>query len=170
MDTFIEQIVPIRKSLTERMTQIGIIVLAVLLIILCGFCYVLRVLSIFSFLFAAVAFAIGFGAWYLCIQLNLEYEYIVTNGDLDVDKIIAKRTRKRVLSVDCRSLSEFGKYDPDAFKNRRFAARIVATSVDENACYAVFSPKDEGESLLIFSPNEKTLSAMRKYAPRVIGR
>lgn len=152
------------------MTQIGVVVLAVLLILLCGFCYVLRILSIFSFLFAALAFAIGFGAWYVCIQLNLEYEYIVTNGDLDVDKIIAKRTRKRVLSVDCRTISEFGKYDPDQFTNRRFAARVVATAVDENACYAVFSPKDAGEALLIFSPNEKTLAALRKYAPRVIGR
>ena len=87
-----------------------------------------------------------------------------------MDKIIAKRTRKRVLSVDCRTISEFGKYDPDAFKNRTFSERVVASAVDENTCYAVFSPKDEGESLLIFTPNERTLNAMRRYAPRVIGK
>lgn len=169
MDTFVEQIVKIRKSPVERITQIGIIVLGVLLIILCGFGYVSMVLGMFSFLFAGMAFAIGFGIWYFYNQLNLEYEYIITNGDLDVDKIIAKRTRKRVMSVSCRDLSEFGKYDPDAFANRSFDERVVAATVDGDACYAVFSPKDEGESLLIFAPNKKTISTMRKFAPRVIG-
>ena len=168
MDTFIEQIVPIKKSPKELLLVAGIIVLGVLLIILCGLGYVAHIIGMFSFLLALVAFGIVYAMWYFISQLNLEYEYIITNGDLDVDKIIAKRSRKRFMSVNCRDISEFGKYDPDKFGNRTFSQRIVAATVDENAFYAVFSPKDEGEALLIFSPNEKTLNSMKKFAPRVI--
>lgn len=168
MDSFVEQIVPIKKSPVERFIQIGTIVLGVLLIVACGLLYVMHVLGMLSILLAAAAVAIGFGVYYLCTQLNLEYEYIFTNGDLDVDKITAKRSRKRVLSIHCRFASEFGKYNPDAFSNRSFAERIVACTVDENAYYAVFSLNEDGEALLIFSPNDKLYDAMRKYAPRVM--
>ena len=70
MDTFIEQIVAVKKSAKERMTQIGIILLGILLIILCGFGYISYVLGGFSFLFAGLAFGIGYAMWYFFIQLN----------------------------------------------------------------------------------------------------
>lgn len=168
MDTYVEQIVAIRKSPMERLLQIGIIVLGVILILTCGMLYVAGALGMFSLLFVVLAVAVGYGIYYFASQLNLEYEYIFTNGDFDVDKIISKRSRKRVLSGQCRFISEFGHYDPDQLAARRFDSRIVACTVDEEACYAVFSLDEGAEALLIFSPNEKMLNAMKKYAPRVI--
>ena len=98
MDTYVEQIVAIRKSPMERLLQIGIIVLGVILILTCGMLYVAGALGMFSLLFVVLAVAVGYGIYYFASQLNLEYEYIFTNGDFDVDKIISKRSRKRVLS------------------------------------------------------------------------
>ena len=168
MDTYVEQIVAIRKSPMERLLQIGVIVLGVILILACGLLYVAGAIGMFSILFVVLAVAIGYSMYFFASQLNLEYEYIFTNGDFDVDKIIAKRSRKRVLSGQCRLISEFGKYDPDRLAARRFDSRVVACTVDSAACYAVFSLDEGTEALLIFSPNEKMLTAMKKYAPRVI--
>ncbi len=33
-------------------------------------------------------------------NLNVEYEYVFVNGDLDIDKIMNKARRKRMFSVD----------------------------------------------------------------------
>lgn len=168
MDTYAEQIVAIRKSPMERLLQVSVIVLGVILILACGMLYVGKLLGVFSLLFVVLAVGIGYGIYCFASQLNLEYEYIFTNGDFDVDKIISKRSRKRVLSGQCRLISEFGRYDPDLFAARRFDSRVVACTVDRDACYAVFSLDEGREALLIFSPNERMLNAMKKYAPRVI--
>lgn len=168
MDTYFEQIVAVRKSPMERFIQVGVIVLGALLIIICGLLYASGLLGSFSILFAVLAVGVGYGIYYISTQLNIEYEYIFTNGDLDVDKIISKRSRKRVLSTQCRFVSEFGAYHPDSFAGRMFADRITACTVDDHAFYVIFSAEDSGETLLIFSPNDRLLNAMKKYAPRVI--
>ncbi|UKI37385.1 MAG: DUF6106 family protein [Clostridiales bacterium] len=36
-----------------------------------------------------------YGAYILITHFNVEYEYILTNGDIDIDKIIAKKKEKK---------------------------------------------------------------------------
>lgn len=40
-----------------------------------------------------------YGGYILITNMSVEYEYIVTNGEMDIDKIIAKRRRKRLITV-----------------------------------------------------------------------
>ena len=167
MDVFSEQIVAVRKSPAERFIQIGVIVSGILLIILCGAAYVSGILGSLSILLGALAAGTVYGMWFFTSRLNIEYEYLVTNGEIDVDKITAKRSRLRVMNQHLRSINEFGKYNSDSFANRTFDYRVVACTVDEDARYAVFSDDGE-ETLLIFAPNKKVLGAMKKYAPRHI--
>ena len=50
-----------------------------------------------------VILAVGVGYYFLNKQFEIEYEYILTNDELDVDKIIARERRKHLLSVDIRT-------------------------------------------------------------------
>ena len=43
--------------------------------------------------------ALWWGVYFLITSRSIEFEYIVTNGELDVDKVIGKRKRKRLISV-----------------------------------------------------------------------
>lgn len=167
MDTYVEQIVPVRKTPGEKWVQIGLWAAAVLLILTCFACFVLHLLGVMSILFLAVAVAIGYGAYYLSGQMNLEYEYIFTNGDLDIDKIFSKRTRRRVGSVDCRKIERMGKYDPEAHRNETYNEKIVAANINENTWFAV-AREDNETTLLIFSPSEKLLAAMKVFVPRMV--
>jgi hypothetical protein len=45
-----------------------------------------------------IALIAGFVAYFLNNRLNLEYEYTLTNGELDIDIIYNKASRKRVFS------------------------------------------------------------------------
>ena len=85
MDTFFEQIIAVKKNGKALAAIIGIWLAAFLV------CFVLimfmGVLGTFSLLLAAGAL---FGAYKLSVRFNVEYEYIVTNGTMDIDKIINK--------------------------------------------------------------------------------
>ncbi len=171
MDCFSEQIVKVRKSPKELMIQIGVVILGLLLfvVLILGSLMLSMATGYGFFGMLAVLLCAGdvYGMYWVASQLNVEYEYIITNGDLDVDKIIAKKARKRIMSIRIRDMIEYGQYDPERFRNRNFDYRIVAATVDETAMYAVFEDND-GTLMLIFSPNEKTLQNLKKYAPRVM--
>ena len=167
MDSYVEQIVPVRKTRGEQWLQIGLWVAAVLLIVTCAAGFVLHLLGTLSILLLALAVGVGYGAYFLSSQMNVEYEYIFTNGDLDVDKILSKRSRKRVGSIKCRDIVRMGKYEPEAHRNEVYNQKIVSCNVDGEAWYAVA----EGETasvLLIFKPGDRLLSAMKPYVSRMV--
>ena len=49
----------------------------------------------FSGLFLLGAFGIAIAAYFYLLSLKIEYEYSLTNGFLDIDKISGKRKRRR---------------------------------------------------------------------------
>ena len=107
MDIFVEQIV--KKTASGRD-----MVLRVLIII--GMC-VLTLASVLLLFTIAYAFAVliffgtMWGGYRLFSGLDCEYEYIVTNGEIDIDKIIAKRKRIRLITAKASAFEAFGKYD-----------------------------------------------------------
>ena len=91
MDHYVEQLVVKEKGAKEWA-------------IIAGSIFVAAALSVLSFLFLGaffIIFTVGFGyaAYMLITAQTLEYEYCVTNRDIDIDSIVAKRKRKRVVSV-----------------------------------------------------------------------
>ena len=70
-----------------------------------------------AFLFLIIIFPLSlllvglvfYGGYYLMTGIDTEYEYILTNGDLDIDKITGKRKRKRLLSTKIGHFTAFGK-------------------------------------------------------------
>lgn len=103
MDVFVEQIVKKKMESKEKLTAVGIAVAALAL------CCVIFFLSgyLMAFTLVLVAAAI-FGAYWLITNLNMEFEYAITNGDITVDKIIARRRRKRVVSIDAKEVEVMG--------------------------------------------------------------
>ncbi|MGN1098077.1 MAG: DUF6106 family protein [Clostridia bacterium] len=109
----------------------------------------------------------GYGAFYLATGLRREFEYVLTNDHLDVDVIVAGRSRKRLCGFDMEEMEICARVnDPD--KNgemkRSFAKTIEAASAPdaENAYFVIF-PGEGGNTLLIFEPNDKILDGMSLY-------
>ena len=46
-------------------------------------------------------------AYRINTSFDVEYEYILTNGELDIDKITNKRRRKRLMTIHCKSFTAF---------------------------------------------------------------
>lgn len=96
MDTFVEQIVAKRKGGKEYALFLALLI-AALLILAALWLFLLFFIGIFFVLLLTAG--IGWLLWYLITMQNVEFEYSVTNGDIDIDQITAQRKRKRIVSV-----------------------------------------------------------------------
>lgn len=131
------------------------------------------VLSIVLFLFFGLlsVVPVGFllyGGFYLLTGLSTEYEYIITNGSLDVDKVSGQRSRKRLISTDIATFTSFGKLS-DAPEAPADCTTVLAS--DNNGgedYYADLKHSSAGNVRLIFSPNEKIVDGVEMYLPRQV--
>ncbi len=161
MDTFFEQLVSIKKTAKTWMLYIAISVLAILLI-------TVSIAFLGSLAFIATV-GIIYGAYKLYSFLSVEYEYILTNGTMDIDKIIAKSSRKRVLSFEVASVQRLEKYNPNAKPVGDYKSTVIACNeTDEDAYFMVVDKETGGKHLVVFSPDERMRNAMVKFLPKFL--
>ena len=103
MDRFSEQLVT-KQSTGKDMFLRGLYLAAALLLV-AAFVFFLGAFGLWILVIALSA-AVVWGLVWLIQGTFIEYEYIVTNDDLDIDKIIGKRKRKRLITVSLRSVKE----------------------------------------------------------------
>lgn len=111
---------------------------------------------------------IGVGACYLGFYLigftMIEYEYIITNSDFDVDKVIGKRSRKRLISINLNQASEWGEYNDNVGNNVN--ATVIATdNLGTNIWYLIASHDKIGTVMLLFSPENELIRTINKSVP-----
>ena len=165
MDTFFEQLVAIKKSGKDIALFILIWFIAIILS-LALLIFRIPFLSLFS---PILVCGILFCAYRLSALLNVEYEYIVTNGILDVDKIINKSSRKRYLSFDLAKASRIEKYNPMLLANvDKKSVTIACTPNAENTYLIVADKESGGANYLVITPDEKMQSAIAKFVPKFI--
>ncbi len=171
MDTYLEFLVKQKYTFSKIILVIGLFLFAAILSFLSFFVAVRNpVVMQFIVLIWALFF---YGAWWLSQKLCVEYEYIVTNDELDVDRIIAKKTRKRLLTVSVKKFEEFGIAEKpviEEIKKGNIKVFLDASSGAKNdvAYYAVFDNKQGGRMLLIFNPTQRMLESFKLYNPRVV--
>lgn len=162
-DTFIEQLVKKQSTGIDILKKVGIgLGAAVICVVAAPF-----ILSQFgSFAMLLCAAAIWFAVRLISAQ-NVEYEYIVTNGELDVDKIMAKRTRKRLITVKFSTFKTFELYKPAQLQGT-FAAKIIACDNPTlpTTYSATFNHPKFGECILVFSPEPRIVDEVNKYKSR----
>ena len=161
MDTFIEQIVQQKKTALDYLLIGGCWLLAVVLTVICW---------LFVPPFALfVLCGSGFVAWWLSTARNKEYEYCVTNGDVDIDLITAKRARKRVVSVAGRKIETLLPYDTAKSTAGYQRVVVAAPSLREAGLWSfTYHSKKNGHTLVVFQPEQRVLSALYQGLPKLV--
>lgn len=163
MDTFFEQIISIKKTGSALLSVVGIWALALII------SAILILFPILGSLTALIIFGVLFGAFKLAARFNIEYEYIVTNGSMDVDKIINKSSRKRMASFDISGISRIEKFHSHLLNNVDKKALVVACNLDDpNAYYMVCEREGKGAVHVVFAPEERLKGAIVKSLPKFI--
>lgn len=171
MDVYVEDLVKQKKT-TKTYALITLIVLAaVILSVVLFFCTLL--LRTFAFIFLLLIAGVIYGAWYLIGSMRIEYEYIVTNGEMDVDKIISQRKRKRLITVKLNTFELMapvnGKYRHE-FETKQVAATIDASVNKEqaDAWFMIVNHPKKGMVKLVFTPSERIINSAKLFNPRNI--
>ena len=155
-DVFKEQMV--KKAATGKNTALrfGIVALAVIILFICMNIPVVQPFWIF------IAAAVGFGAYVLITRQNIEYEYIFTNGELDIDAIYNKNSRKRLFSSSVKQFEIMAHVTDTAHahelsnvtETKDYSSGIVGPHT-----YAFVTPYKGKRLKIIIEPNEMMLKA-----------
>ncbi len=169
MDVFVEYLV--KKKNGAKEWALWVLIGAGALLLFAVLMYLGMLFSAFSMVTTLLAFGALYGGYLLITNMNVEYEYIVTNGEMDVDKIIARRRRKRLLTANARSFEKFGPFKLEEHQNGQYQNRVYAcTSPNDPGCfYAVLTHPKLGRTLLVFTPNDRVLNAMKSFIPKQAG-
>ena len=65
-----------------------------------------------------------FGIYFAKIQMKYEYEYLFTNGDLEISKIVNKSTRRSLIEVSDTDIQSIKKFYSDAEKGLNESFKI----------------------------------------------
>lgn len=158
MDTFKEQIIKKMPDKKDQTKKAFIILATVAVTILC-FVFI----GMFGIILAGCAV---YGGYYLLTNLFVEYEYIVTGGEMDIDKIIGQRSRKRLATVKLSTAIEFG----EAGKNLHIGENTTLIKADANNpekknYYIRLNHATLGATVVLFTPNEDILEMVKSSLP-----
>jgi hypothetical protein len=159
MDIFIEQLITKKPDFRSKVIKIAILGVAAALSAFC----------VTAFLFGMVAAiviipGIIWVANHFSKSLNVEYEYILTNKDLDIDKIIGKSKRKRMVSLNLNNAEKLSVYDDSAAID---ADTTVAAHDNTFAdmWYLLAKHDSHGKVTLLFNPNDAFVTKLNAALP-----
>lgn len=160
MDIFVERIVERKKNIFDYMIIFSIFFGSLFVALL-----ILLLLDI-NALSAMLLAALGYLVYYLISLRKIEYEYALTNGEIDIDKIIAQRKRKRIFSANCRDFEVFGKLDSEKYtdevKSIPQKIKAVTSMASEDVHFFVANYKGN-KTLVFFEPDERMLNSLKPY-------
>ena len=162
MDNFAEYMVKKRPDSQDNAKKAGIILLAVLL---CAASVFLVFVTHIPFILV-ITCAIIYGAYYLISGTSVEYEYAVTNGEMDVDKIIARRKRVHLITVDVGKFDAYGEMTDDIPDDTERTVVLCADNTGEGEYYADLETEEYGATRIIFTPNDAVQDAIAAALPR----
>ena len=166
-DVFVEHMVAKSKTASDKL---------IMFLYVLAFIFLNVVLMLIEVLVFLIPMGLIGGCWLLMrLRRNqgIEFEYILTNGIIDIDKIIGKRKRKRLASLDCRNFEIIAPLNSSYFKEYEkapFAKKLDASSGtnDSRRCFAVCPAKEGGRMLFVFEPNDRMREIFKMYAPRAV--
>lgn len=164
MDLFMEYIIKRKKGVKENILTLAIILSVPSLIYLSIMLLVTPLAPLTIFVIAGIVFL----AYWLISKMNVEFEYIITNNELDIDKIVSKKTRKRLITIDLRKIDLIAPTlttaHGDMLSKPATNVLYADSGMAENAYFINF--EKDGQTYRVFlSPTEKMLDAMKMYAP-----
>lgn len=164
MDTFCEQIIAVRKTPLQYLAIIGYWLLALLLSgIAFLFIYYLGMIA------PVLSFGFFYGAWKLSTLFNVEYEYIITNGTFDIDKITNRFSRKRVKTFELSTVSRIEKYTPAVLNSVNSKNVFFTCDKTSPDAYVIVAQKEGDEAnYIVFAPNQKIRNGVIKFLPKYI--
>lgn len=128
---------------------------------------------VFMFIpFLVIGIAGGVACYFLVPKLDVEYEYLYVNGDLDIDAIYSRQKRKKVAeytSAELELLAPENSHALDSYKNKKdMKVRDFTSGDPQKKNYIMVMNKDKGQELVKVELDEAIVNDLRRMAPRKV--
>lgn len=157
--------VNVKKKVTAKDNLIKALVIAVVaLVIVMGFLGMNPIMIVLGVIGAFCAYA-------FLPRLNVVYEYVFCDGQLDFDKIMAGERRKHMYRLDFDNVAVMAPINSHALDSYKQSAakKLDFSSLEpDRQVYGIVENKGEMQTLVLFEPNEKMLSYIKQKAPRKV--
>lgn len=181
MDIFIEELVK-KKREGKDYAILALLILVGLVISVLFLLFVIPYAILFLGGFSQIAGSIGMllvaGVWYAVYLIynsrSVEYEYIVVNNNLDVDKVMAKKRRKKILELDIKDATVMACVDDAennyAYKNINNSIKVIDLSAKNPNLYTYFIEyiSNGKKQIVLFQPTSKMVEALWKFNPKAV--
>lgn len=159
-DIFHEQLVKRKTTSKSVATKVITLVICLLVIFITLYSEVLF-FFIVPILLVEIAVII-----FIFRRQNVEFEYIVTNSELDIDKITAMTKRKHLYTIELKSVTSIAKYSEiSQFSQFKSVSKTIDVSSGEMSdnTYAMITTIAKKPAMVIFEPNEDIFKALKLY-------
>lgn len=179
MDYYIEELMPKNKDKNDWVFILGIIfcgitVTALIIGLVIGMLFSSN--SIFNqyviTLSPLAIAAVWYGVYKVCNSRSVEYEYTVINNNLDIDKILGKKTRKKLVSIDIKNATLIAKVDELDLNKLPSRIKVYDYSALNKALdtYFIDCMADGERCIVIFQPTSSMVEAFWKFNPKAVKR
>lgn len=115
-----------------------------------------------------VSVGLAFATWYLVGNQRVEYEYIFSDDELAVTKIIAETRRKPMITVSLRQATAFGKLSEAPPAAEGITTVLACRAQDEDAYFLDVTHPEYHDVRLILTPTERCLQFCADHLPRTL--
>lgn len=157
-ESYIEQMIKQKTTMPTMVKRAAISLLILLGILLCWIS-----VAAFPLFLGLVALAV-----WLLKRTSLEYEYIYYAGDIDIDKIMGRQKRKRVLSTNIKDLEVLAPTGSVELQRYRDLKVLDCSTNTENPTYEMVVMIKGQKTRVKFEPKEQIVDGMRMYDPRKV--
>lgn len=102
-------------------------------------------------------------------KLNVEYEYVYVDGQLDFDKILGKAKRKHILRIDfdeVEIMAPLNSHSLDSYTYVKCEQKDFTSRSKDAKPYVIVATKDNKKLMILFEPNEKMIGMIKQKSPR----
>ncbi|ONI39503.1 hypothetical protein AN639_01520 [Candidatus Epulonipiscium fishelsonii] len=111
------------------------------------------------------------GEIYLLSCINKEYEYILTNNELDIDVIYNRQRRKKVTTIDLKNISIMAGINNATYSGELSNFQKILDLSDGNNTshtYAIIYPINGEITKVLITPNEEMVQLIYRQAPNKV--
>lgn len=160
MDIFCEQLVSIKRNPAKNA------LMALSVIVTAAVCVLLFIYSVKYYMLIFLIVALIYGEIKLLGTFRVEYEYIITNGTVDIDKITAKSSRKRVFSFECKDIIRTARINDKGILSAANQSYVFGNEGKES--FYVLVNKGSAKAVLLIEPQQKIINAIKECTPKNI--
>ena len=164
MDNFYEQLEKTEETGNYKTIKIVMYVFGVIALLCLSTALIIP--CIISILIAA-------GAFFMKRKAYVEYEYVFTNGVIDIDAIYEQKKRKRLVSFDAKDmeiLAEANSNYVKDFSNKPDKELSCFPAKTSKIVYVAMITGGVERLQFIFTPDKRFLDLCYKYNPRAVKR